>query len=91
MIDYGRLLSEKAVGLKPSGIRKFLSIAAEMDDVISLGVGEPDFKTPWVIRKAGIDSLDRGQTFYTANAGLAALQLEITKYLKRRFGLAYEK
>lgn len=91
MIDYGRLLSEKAVGLKPSGIRKFFSIAAEMDDVISLGVGEPDFKTPWVIRKAGIDSLDRGQTFYTANAGLAALQLEITKYLKRRFGLAYEK
>lgn len=90
-MDYQSLFARSAAALKPSGIRKFFSVAAEMEDVISLGVGEPDFKTPWVIRKAGIDSLDRGQTWYTANAGLAALQQEIKQYLHRRFDLAYDQ
>lgn len=90
MIDYQKQLSRSAASLKPSGIRKFFSIAAEMEDVISLGVGEPDFKTPWTIRKAGIDSLDRGRTWYTANAGLSALQKEITTYLSRRFQMDYD-
>ncbi len=90
MKDYRTLLSEKAKNLKPSGIRKFFSLASEMKDVISLGVGEPDFKTPWTIRDAGIKSLDRGHTWYTANAGLSALQTEICRYLKRRVKLEYE-
>lgn len=90
MIDYTRLLATAAKEIKPSGIRRFFSLASEMKDVISLGVGEPDFKTPWVIRQAGIDSLDRGQTWYTANAGLSALQKEICNYLSRRFDLNYE-
>ena len=89
MTDYSLLLSQRAKNIKPSGIRKFFSAASEMKDVISLGVGEPDFKTPWVIRKAGIASLDAGRTWYTANAGLSALQKEISLYLKRRFELAY--
>ena len=89
-MNYNSLFSEKAVSLKPSGIRRFFNLAAEMEDVISLGTGEPDFKTPWIIRKAGIDSLDRGRTTYTANSGLAALQKEITVYLSRKFGLEYE-
>lgn len=91
MIDYTQLLATAAKEIKPSGIRRFFSLASEMKDVISLGVGEPDFKTPWMIRKAGINSLERGQTWYTANAGLSALQEEICKYLNRRFGLSYEK
>ena len=90
MIDYQQQFSQKIVGIKPSGIRRFFSLAAEMKDVISLGVGEPDFKTPWHIRKAGIDSLDRGRTWYTANTGLAELQQEICNYLSRRFDLEYE-
>ena len=85
MIDYSSALSEKAVGIKPSGIRKFFDLAAEMDDVISLSIGEPDFKTPWHIREAGIDSLKKGRTWYTANAGLMELREEATKYLKRKF------
>ena len=89
MTDYSLFLSHRAKNLKPSGIRKFFSAASEMTDVISLGVGEPDFKTPWVIRKAGIASLDAGHTWYTANAGLSALQKEISLYLNRRFELAY--
>jgi aminotransferase len=89
-MDWDKQFSRTAASLKPSGIRKFFSIAAEMDDVISLGVGEPDFKTPWAIRKAGIDSLDRGRTWYTANAGIAPLQKEITAYLSRRFALEYD-
>ena len=89
MTDYSGLLSSKAKEIKPSGIRKFFSAAAEMKDVISLGVGEPDFKTPWAIRKAGIASLDQGRTWYTANAGLSALQKEISRYLRRRFELEY--
>lgn len=91
MIDYEKQLSHSAKEIKPSGIRRFFSLAAEMDNVISLGVGEPDFKTPWVIRKAGIDSLDKGRTWYTANAGLAELQTEICSYLKRRFNLQYQR
>lgn len=89
-MDYTKLLSRQAAALKPSGIRRFFSIAAEMENVISLGVGEPDFKTPWVIRQAGIQSLERGQTWYTANAGLSALQEEISKYLTK-FDLHYDK
>jgi aminotransferase len=88
--DYQSLLSDKAKSIKPSGIRKFFSLAAEMKDVISLGVGEPDFKTPWAIRAAAIRSLERGQTWYTANAGLAPLQREISRYLERRASLDYD-
>ena len=91
MIDYQKQFSQKVVNIKPSGIRRFFSLASEMKDVISLGVGEPDFKTPWHIRKAGIDSLDRGRTWYTANSGLAELQQEICNYLSRRFNLEYER
>ena len=89
-MDYDQLLSRSAAALKPSGIRRFFDIAAEMDDVISLGVGEPDFKTPWEIRRAGIESLEKGHTFYTANAGLITLRTEICNYLKRRFTLSYD-
>ncbi|MCI9159568.1 MULTISPECIES: aminotransferase class I/II-fold pyridoxal phosphate-dependent enzyme [unclassified Anaerotruncus] len=89
-MDYDKLLSRSAAALKPSGIRRFFDIAAEMDDVISLGVGEPDFKTPWEIRRAGIESLEKGHTFYTANAGLITLRTEICNYLKRRFTLSYD-
>lgn len=90
MIDYDSMLSERVKKIKPSGIRKFFSIAEEMDDVISLGVGEPDFKTPWQIRKAGIDSLSKSKTWYSANAGLAELRQEICNYLSRRFNLIYD-
>ena len=90
MMDYDKLLSRSAAALKPSGIRRFFDIAAEMDDVISLGVGEPDFKTPWEIRRAGIESLEKGHTFYTANAGLITLRTEICNYLKRRFTLSHD-
>ncbi|HPD89043.1 MAG TPA: aminotransferase class I/II-fold pyridoxal phosphate-dependent enzyme [Oscillospiraceae bacterium] len=89
MIDYNHFLSKKALSLKPSGIRRFFDLAAEMDDVLSLGVGEPDFRTPWLIREAGIDSLKKGRTWYTANAGLVELRSEISKYLERRLGLEY--
>ena len=84
-------LSKKVVALKPSGIRRFFDVASEMDDVISLGVGEPDFDTPWHIREEGIYSLEKGRTFYTSNAGLTELRDEIGKYLTRRFGLTYER
>lgn len=90
MMDYSKILSQKVQEIKPSGIRKFFSIAAEMDDVISLSVGEPDFKTPWSIRQKGIRSLEKGKTFYTANAGLEKLRVEICNYLKRRFDLTYD-
>ncbi len=75
--------------MRPSGIRKFFDIAAEMKDCITLGVGEPDFKTPWVIREAGIKSLEKGHTFYTSNSGLKPLREEICRYLERRFSLSY--
>lgn len=84
-------LSETIVTIKPSGIRKYFDIVSEMNDpdVISLGVGEPDFETPWHIRDEGIYSLERGRTFYTANAGLLELREEINRYLGRRFDLSY--
>lgn len=88
-MDYNLLLSGNAKTIKPSGIRKFFDIVAEMKDVISLGVGEPDFVTPWHIREAGIDSLTRGRTFYTSNWGLIELREAISNYLKRRYGLSY--
>ncbi|MBC5787757.1 MULTISPECIES: aminotransferase class I/II-fold pyridoxal phosphate-dependent enzyme [Clostridiaceae] len=90
MIDYSKILSQKVVSLAPSGIRKFFDIANEMEDVISLGVGEPDFKTPWVIRQAGIHTLERGRTWYSSNAGLSELRKEISSYLDRRFSLQYD-
>ncbi len=83
------LLSEKTVALKPSGIRKFFDIVSEMDDAISLGVGEPDFDTPWHIRDEGIYSLEKGRTFYTSNAGLKELKEEICYYTKRKQGVTY--
>lgn len=83
-------LSDKCVSLKPSGIRKFFDIVSEMPDAISLGVGEPDFDTPWHIREEGIYSLERGRTFYTSNAGLKELKIEIADYLKRRCSLSYD-
>ena len=83
-------LSGKVKQIKPSGIRKFFDIVSEMDDAISLGVGEPDFDTPWHIREEGIYSLEKGRTFYTSNSGLKELKEEVSKYLDRRFGLKYE-
>lgn len=83
-------LSSKVKQIKPSGIRKFFDIVSEMDDAISLGVGEPDFDTPWHIREEGIYSLEKGRTFYTSNSGLKDLKIEISKYLDRRFDLKYD-
>lgn len=83
-------LADKVVDIKPSGIRKFFDIVSEMDDVISLSVGEPDFDTPWHIRDEGIYSLEKGRTFYTSNAGLKELKEEICHYLKRKQGLEYD-
>lgn len=83
-------LSEKIVQIQPSGIRKFFDIVSEMKDAISLGVGEPDFDTPWHIREEGIYSLERGRTFYTSNAGLKELKEEISRYMNRRFNLLYD-
>ncbi len=83
-------LAEKVVNIKPSGIRKFFDIASEMKDAISLGVGEPDFDTPWHIRDEGIYSLEKGRTFYTSNAGLKELREEIANYIYRKQGIRYE-
>ena len=82
-------LADKVVEIKPSGIRKFFDIVSEMDDVISLSIGEPDFDTPWHIRDEGIYSLEKGRTFYTSNAGLKELKEEICNYLKRKHGVEY--
>ncbi len=82
-------LSDKVLGLKPSGIRKFFDIVSEMKDAISLGVGEPDFDTPWHIRDEGIYALERGRTFYTSNAGLKELRQEISNYISRTQGINY--
>ena len=90
MIDYASILSEVARDMKPSGIRRFFDVANTMENVISLGVGEPDFRTPWQIRSAGIRSLEQGQTGYTSNKGMDALRLEITRYLKRKYDLQYD-
>ncbi len=89
-MDYQKLLSPTVVGIKPSGIRKFFDIANTMEDVISLGVGEPDFPTPWEIRKAGILSLEGGKTRYTSNRGLEVLREEIGHYVERKYGVTYD-
>ena len=83
-------LSDKVVAIKPSGIRKFFDIVSEMKDAISLGVGEPDFDTPWHVRDEGIYSLEKGRTFYTSNSGLKELRQEICRYLHRKQGLTYD-
>ena len=84
-----KVLSDKTVGLKPSGIRKFFDLVSEMKDAISLGVGEPDFDTPWHIRDEGIYSLEKGRTFYTSNSGLKELRQEICRYMKRTQDIDY--
>ena len=90
MIDYGKVLNPMVVNdIKPSGIRKFFDIAATMDDVISLGVGEPDFPTPWHIRRAGMRSLEENKTRYTSNSGIIELREEICNFLKRKYSLEY--
>lgn len=90
MIDYNEFLNPNLTNIKPSGIRKFFSIVEEMDNVISLGVGEPDFLTPWHIRQQGIDYLERGATRYTANAGLIELRNEISRYYTRKYLVQYD-
>ena len=89
-MDYNKLLNRTVLETKPSGIRKFFDIAEKMNNVISLGVGEPDFATPWHIRQAGIQSLEDKKTRYTANRGIAQLRNEISKYLLKRFNLDYD-
>lgn len=90
MIDYTNILTQKIQDVQPSGIRKFFDVAATMKDAISLGVGEPDFVTPWAIREAGIYSLEKGRTYYTANAGLMELREEIANYNKRKYNIEYD-
>ena len=90
MIDYGRILNKTLSEIKPSGIRRFFSLLEEMEDVIALTVGQPDFVTPWKIRDEAIESLRDGKTYYTSNAGLSELRGEISAYLNRRFGLCYD-
>lgn len=89
-MDYSKILSKTVTEIKPSGIRKYFDIAESMEDVISLGVGEPDFPTPWEIRKAGILSLESGKTRYTANRGLDSLRREICRYTERKYGISYD-
>ena len=89
MIDYSKVFNTTVSEMKPSGIRRFFDIAATMEGVISLGVGEPDFQTPWHIRKAGIASLERGKTKYTSNSGLMPLREEISRYVERKYGVKY--
>ena len=90
MIDYEKILSPTVTAIKPSGIRKYFDIADSMEGVISLGVGEPDFPTPWEIRKAGILSLESGKTRYTSNWGLEQLRREICRYMDRKYNVRYE-
>ncbi len=89
MIDYDKLVNTTIKGIKPSGIRKFFDIASEMEDVISLSVGEPDFHTPWHIREAGIASLEKGRTRYTPNRGFIQLRQEVSSFLLRHYGVEY--
>ena len=91
MISHELMLSDTLRDIKPSGIRKFFDLLADMGDVTALTVGQPDFVTPWHIREAAIQSLERGHTYYTSNSGLTELREEITKYMRRRFDLDYEK
>jgi aminotransferase len=90
MMDYDNILSDKCKTIKPSGIRKFFDIATTMDGVISLGVGEPDFPTPWSIRQTAITALEKGKTVYTANSGLLELRKTIAKYLERKVHVSYD-
>lgn len=90
LVDYSKKLNSTVRRIKPSGIRKFFDIVNEMDNVISLSVGEPDFQTPWHVREAGIKSLERGRTWYTPNRGFQQLRDEISKYLSRRYKLDYD-
>lgn len=90
MIDHNLMLSETLKDIKPSGIRKFFDLLADMGDVTALTVGQPDFVTPWHIREAAITSLERGQTYYTSNSGLPELRTEVSRYMKRRFDLDFD-
>lgn len=90
MINYDQIMIKRVTDVPPSGIRKFFDVVNEMGDAISLGVGEPDFDTPWHIREEGIYSLEQGKTFYSANAGTMELRQEICNYMKRRFDLEYD-
>ena len=89
-IDYDKVLTSKVKNIKPSGIRRFFDLADSVKDCITLGVGEPDFKTPWHVREEAIGALRRGNTRYTANAGTKELRAEISRYISRRFGLEYD-
>ena len=89
MINYDEILSDKIKKIKPSGIRKFFDLAANVEGVISLGVGEPDFQTPWAVRKAAINTLETKRIIYTANSGLASLRSEISKYTEKKTGVSY--
>ncbi len=90
LMDYSKILSDRVQEIKPSGIRKYFDIANSMEDVIALGVGEPDFKTPWIVRAAAIDTLEKGKTSYTSNSGLELLRQEIAHYLGSKFGAEYD-
>ena len=90
MLDYERMLNKTVLQMKPSGIRKFFDMLSGMEDVVALTVGQPDFITPWHIREAAIESIEKGKTYYTSNAGTPELRLEISKYLKRRFNVSYQ-
>lgn len=89
-MDYNKVLNSRIVDVKPSGIRKFFDIAEQMEDVISLGVGEPDFPTPWHIRSAGIRSLEQGKTRYTSNHGLLSMRKEVSNFINRKYGVEYD-
>ncbi len=89
-MDYNKVLNSRIVEVKPSGIRKFFDIAEQMEDVISLGVGEPDFPTPWHIRSAGIRSLEQGKTRYTSNHGLLSMRKEVSNFINRKYGVEYD-
>ena len=90
MIDYNSQLNREVVQLKPSGIRRFFDIANEMDEVISLSIGEPDFSTPWHVRQEGIHSLEEGKTWYSPNRGFLELRDEISKWFDRHYGVTYD-
>ena len=90
MIDYQSVMNQQLQSLKPSGIRKFFDIASEMDDVISLSIGEPDFSTPWHVRQAGIQTLEKGKTWYSPNRGFMELRQEICKWVARKYQVEYD-
>ncbi|MBR7142175.1 MAG: aminotransferase class I/II-fold pyridoxal phosphate-dependent enzyme [Clostridia bacterium] len=90
MKDYSNVISSRMQGIRPSGIRKYFDLLETMDDALTLGVGQPDFETPWHISQAAVTALQKGKTFYTGNAGLHELRAEVCRYLHRRFGLTYE-